>query len=33
VLAEFVKIHGGTRSPGGEVEARAFLDRVIDRKS
>lgn len=33
VLAEFVKLHGGhAKFLGGEVEARAFLDKVIDRK-
>jgi parvulin-like peptidyl-prolyl isomerase len=33
VLAEFVKIHGGhAKFLGGEVEARKFLDKVIDRK-
>ncbi|HWC65606.1 MAG TPA: peptidylprolyl isomerase, partial [Thermoanaerobaculia bacterium] len=33
VLAEFVKLHGGhAKFLGGEVEARAFLDKVVDRK-
>ena len=33
VLAEFVKLHGGhAKFLGGEVEARKFLDKVIDRK-
>jgi len=33
VLSEFVKIHGGhAKFLGGEVEARAFLDKVVDRK-
>lgn len=33
VLAEFVKLHGGhAKFLGGESEARAFLEKVIDRK-